>query len=326
MLEPTIMGEARPLPRLDIRGPLGCGLAALAAVGLLVAAGLGVGVDRGVRLTGNLVATVATTPVSHAAGGTIAQVHVREGDAIAEGDLVASLDKSELDALIGGLVARAAEAKGQLAALKAEARILVDQIDEREQAFGTHLESLDERVRTVQREVAAIEARIALAEQQLAQTEVRAGRSGRLVHLAGVAPGDVVAPGAVLAEIAPAEEPVAIETRISPALTGLVEPGAKAKAWLTGLRRRELAPLDARIVTVAADDVADRRIGLAFRSVRVELALPRADIERRYALHPGQRVEVLVPTGERSLAAHVLDPVLRNLDPAVRRRLWSPQS
>lgn len=320
------LGDDRLLPRLDIRGPLACGLAALAAVGLLVSAGIGIGVDRGVRMTGNLTAPGATSPVSHASGGTIAQVHVREGDVIAEGDLVVSLDKSELDAQIAGLVARAAEAKGQLAALMAEVRNLVDRIDEREQAYGAHLEAFNGRVRIMQREVAALEARIALAEQQLAQTEVRAGRGGRLVHLAGVAPGDVVSPGVVLAEIAPPEAPVGIETRISPALTGLVEPGAKAKAWLTGITRRELAPVEARVASVAPDGIADRRVGLAFHTVQVELALRRAELERRYTLHPGQRVEVLVPTGERSLAAHVLDPVLRNLDPVVRRRLWSPQS
>ena len=322
--DPSLSRDA--LPRLDIGGPLRCGLAALAGIALLVAAGAAVGVDRGMRLTGNLMPPTATTPVSHAAGGTIAQVHVREGDAIAEGDLVVSLDKSELDAQIAALVARAADAKAHLAALKAEARVMIEQIDERPQSYGAHLEQLEERARGVHKEAAGIEARIALAEQQLAQTEVRAGRGGRLVHLAAVAPGDVVAPGVVLAEVAPPEAPVTIASRISPALTGRVGPGAKAKAWLTGLRGRELSPLEARISAVAADGEEDRRVGLAFHTVQVELALPRAELERRFTLHPGQRIEVLVPTGARSLAAHILDPVLRNLDPAVRRRLWSPQS
>lgn len=319
MLRPN---PAPALPRLGLRAPLATALAAgvLVAATLLVA-GLGLSVDRGIRLTGNLAAMEATTTVTHGAGGTIARVHVVEGAPVASGDLIVTLDRTELDGQIAALLARAGEARNLIAAARAETRALLDHIDEDGSDPQAHIDDLDQRVRNLQKDVVGLEARIALAELQLAQTEVRAPRPGRLVTLAAVAAGDVVGPGAVLAEIAPPDAPVLVEARISAALTGHITPGRPAKAWLTGLWRRDTAPFDARVVAVAEEAVDDRRIGLPFHHVRIALAEPRARIERRARLHPGQRIEVLVPTGARSLLAEMLDPVRRNLDPTIRRWL-----
>jgi hypothetical protein len=94
-----------------------------------------------------------------------------------------------------------------------------------------------------------------------------------------------------------------------------------ARAWLGGIFRREVAAVEARIVEVGADPVTDRRIGLAFHPVRVELARTREQLAERGAVTAGQRVELVVPTGVRSRLTQVLDPVRRNIDPAVRRWL-----
>lgn len=309
-------------PRLNIRGPLLAGVAALAAAAIgLATAGLALNVDRGITLVGNLRTSEAARPVTHGAGGTIVRVHVREGEWVAAGDLLVSLDRSDLDSQIEALVARAEDARGRLAAARAEARALLERIDDSGMLSEGHVEDLDGLARRLQKDVVAIDARIGLAEQQLAQTEVRALISGRLVALTAVAPGDVVLAGVVLAEIAPPEAPVAVEARLSPAIAARVAAGDPAKVWLTGLHRRELTPAPARVTEVARDGIDDRRVGLAFHAVRIELAATRAELETRAALHQGQRVEVLLPEGVRPLWAHVLAPVRRNIDPAIRRWL-----
>ena len=53
-------------------------------------------------------------------------------------------------------------------------------------------------------------------------------------------------------------------------------------------------------------------------STTLQLDEPRSEIARRFQLHPGQRTEILVRTGERTLLDHILDPVMRNINRAFR--------
>ena len=57
---------------------------------------------------------------------------------------------------------------------------------------------------------------------------------------------------------------------------------------------------------------------LPFFVTRIELDETRSEIAKRFQLHPGQRTEILVMTGQRTLLDHILDPVMRNINRAFR--------
>ena len=111
---------------------------------------------------------------------------------------------------------------------------------------------------------------------------------------------------------------VMVEGKLPPMHIDSIRQPMDAKVWLSGLNWRDTRPLKARLAWVSPDTVEDKRTGVTYFVVRVELLDSRAEISRQYALHPGQRVEILLLTGERTLLDHIVDPLLRNLNRAFR--------
>ena len=92
-----------------------------------------------------------------------------------------------------------------------------------------------------------------------------------------------------------------------------------AKVWLTALSWREQRPLPARLAWVSADSMEDKRTGQPYFSARVEIddAIPGA-ADKRSALQPGMRAEILLVTGQRTLLDQLIEPVVRNINRAFR--------
>ncbi|MFM9942744.1 MAG: HlyD family efflux transporter periplasmic adaptor subunit [Hyphomicrobiaceae bacterium] len=305
-------------PRLKIGGPV---LAGLFIIGLLLGGGLAaaslVPIDKGASLTGTIIVESKSKPVQHQKGGTIGRVHVREGADVKAGDLIASLDTAQIDEHIAALRSQSQSARRQLDLIRQEAGTMAE-LAGRQLAQRSRVLALERQVAEVEKEVAGFHARIALAEQEIGRAEIRAPVAGKVMSLAVRGPGEVLAPGGTIAEIVPQDERLVVEGRLSPALIDLVKPGQASKVWLAGINWREARPLAARVAWVSADSVEDKRSGLTFFVTRIELDEPRAEIAKRFTLHPGQRTEILVLTGERTLIDHILDPVMRNINRAFR--------
>jgi multidrug efflux pump subunit AcrA (membrane-fusion protein) len=305
-------------PRLSIRGPALLGLLVISLFlgGGITAAAL-VPIDKGASLTGIVIVETKSKPVQHQKGGTVGRVHVREGAEVKAGDLIATLDTAAIDEHIAALKAQAAAARRQLDLIRQEAATMAE-LASRQLAQRSRVLALERQVAEVEKEMAGFQARIALAGQEIVRAEIRAPVGGRVLMLSVRGAGEVIPPGGVVAEIVPQDERLVVEGRLSPALIDLVRPGQASKVWLAGLNWREQRPLAGRVAWVSADSVEDKRSGIAFFIARIELDEPRSEIARRFTLHPGQRTEILVLTGERTLLDHILDPVMRNINRAFR--------
>ncbi len=302
------------IPALNLRGPLWWGVGALAvAVAIVVGGGALISVDRGVHVAATLIPGRPVATVTHPSGGTVSVLHVGERDAVKQGDLLVSLDTTDIDAQLAQLRVRAEEARRQLSAADAEVRTALDEVTESTPAEAVRIDRVKAHLATVQKDVAGLEARIAVAAQQLTATEIRATEAGRIVALP-VKVGDVVSAGREIARIAPVAEPVALEARLSSALATSVIVGQRCRVWLTGLRFREPVPVEGRVVA-AADRAEGPSAGPPDHQIRIELDTERTDLEDRFALKAGQRIDVLVMTGARSLIAQLVAPIRRNLDP-----------
>lgn len=308
----------RSLPRLKIRGPVMFGLLVITLlVGGGIAAASLVPIDKGASLTGTIIVETKSKPVQHQKGGIIGQIHVREGAEVKAGELLATLDTKQIDEHIAALRAQASAARRQLDLIRQETATFAE-LASRQLAQRSRVLALERQVAEIEKEVAGFQARIAMAEQEIGRAEIRAPVSGRVLSLAVRGAGEVVAPGGTIAEIVPQDERLVVEGKLSPALIDLVRPGQVSKVWLAGINWREARPLAAKVAWVSADSVEDRRTGLTFFVTRIELDEPRSEIAKRFTLHPGQRTEILVLTGERTLIDHILDPVMRNINRAFR--------
>lgn len=309
---------ARREARLSLRAPVLCGLGVMAVfLGTCVGASAIVPIDKGASLSGSIIVETKSKPVQHSKGGRVGQLHVKEGAEVKAGDLVISLDTSAVDDQVNALRAQSQAARRQLALITQEVAVMTD-LANRHLAPRSRVSALERQLAEIEKEIAGGQARISIAEQELRQSEVRAPVGGRLLSLSVRGAGEVVAAGATIAEIIPQDERLVIEGRLSPALIDMVKPGQKTKVWLTGLSWREQRPLLARVAWISPDSVEDKRTGVGFFLTRIELDDPRSEIAKRFTLHPGQRTEMLVLTGERTLLDQILDPIMRNVNRAFR--------
>jgi multidrug efflux pump subunit AcrA (membrane-fusion protein) len=304
--------------RLSIRGPVIAGLAVIALFfggGVVGAAWMPI--DKGASLSGTIIVESKSKPVQHQRGGTVSRLHVKEGDEVKAGDLIVTLDTAQLDEQVTALKAQSRAANRQLELIRQEAAVMAN-LAANQLASRSKVLALERQVAEVEKEVAGVQSRIAVAEQESTRAEVRAPVAGKLLTLAVRGRGEVVTPGGTIAEIVPRDERLVVEGRLSPALIDLVKPGQVTKVWLAGLSWREQRPLLAKVAWVSADSVEDKRSGIAFFVTRIELDDPKSELVKRFKLHPGQRTEILVLTGERTLLDHILDPILRNINRAFR--------
>lgn len=310
---------ARPgRPRLDLRGPIAVGLAVIV---LVIGGGFGAAVwtpiEKGASLSGTIIVETKTRAIQHDRGGIIGAVHVLEGAEIKAGDLVATLDTTSLDQQITALRAQQAASQRQLDLIREEASLLGELV-KKQLTSRPRLVAAERQIAEIEKDVAGFVGRIAMMEQELRNAEIRSPVAGRVLSLAVHGRGAVVSPGGTVAEIVPLEDRLVVEGRLSPALIDLVKPGLPAKVWVTGVAWRDSRPLAARLAWISPDAVEDRRTGLTFFLARVELDEPRRALERRLPLHPGQRADILVITGARTLLEQLVTPIMRNLNRAFR--------
>ena len=191
---------AAPQPqRLNVRGPLAAGFAAvlLFAVAALGTAYAGLGDLAG--LTGGAIFETRLTPLHFSKLGAGARVHVREGATVKAGDIIITRDTTEVDRQIVMLKALSEAARAQLALIGREASGVMAPADKPTVA------SLEQRVAELEKETQELMSRIARAEQELAKSEIRAPVSGRVVALSTRPAESPEAGGAVDLQIATAD-------------------------------------------------------------------------------------------------------------------------
>lgn len=311
--------QDRPVPRLDIRLPLVLGLLVIVT---FAAAGVGTAalapLDKGVGMPGTVIVESKVKPVQHPRGGSVAEIHVTEGQQVRAGDILVTLDTRTIDEQIAALKSQSAAARRQLELAQMETATIADLAD-RKLASKSRVLALQRQVAEVEKESAGIASRIVLAEQELERAILRAPVAGRVLDLQVSSPGVVIAPGAKLMDIVPDGDRLVIEGRLSPNQIENVKPGMPAKVWLTALSWRDQRPLSARLAWVSADSMEDKRTGQPYFTARVELEKATADLVQSGAvLQAGMRSEVLLVTGQRTLLDQLIEPVVRNINRAFR--------
>lgn len=202
--EPDVV-PAAAARRLDVRGPLALGLTAML---LFVAAGLGAAYTRLSDLAGLAGGAMFETRLASVKyPADKARVHVAQGAAVEAGDLIVTLDTSELDRQIVMLKALAETVKSQLALIGRETTDLAAPAEPLP-TDRSRLASLELRIGELEREAQELLARLALAEQELAKSQIRAPVSGRVVTLGVRSAEATSAPATVELEIATADRPL----------------------------------------------------------------------------------------------------------------------
>ena len=149
-------------------------------------------------------------------------------------------------------------------------------------------------------------------DYDLANADIRAPVGGIVVGLNVFTRGGVVAPGARLLDIVPADDGLVVEGLLPVNLIDRVHTRLPVELIFSAFNSNRTPHIDGVVEHVAADRAVDERTGAATYKVRVKVtpAGTRMIAQHRMDVRPGMPVEIFVKTGERTMMNYLLKPVI----------------
>jgi adhesin transport system membrane fusion protein len=120
--------------------------------------------------------------------------------------------------------------------------------------------------------------------------------------------GGVVQPGKDVIEVVPLEDRLLLEAKVQPKDIAFLRPGQKAIVKFTAYDFSIYGGLDATLDQIGADTITDER-GNTYYVVRVRTL--KSQLGKNLPIIPGMVAEVDIVTGQKSILAYLLKPVLR---------------
>ncbi len=129
--------------------------------------------------------------------------------------------------------------------------------------------------------------------------------------------GGVVQPGRDLVEVVPLDDALILEAKVAPKDIAFLRPGQPAMVKFTAYDFSTYGGLEAKLEHIGADSITDEK-GNTFFLVRVRTNKSR--LGANLPIIPGMVAEVDIITGQKSILAYLLKPVLRAKQGALTER------
>jgi HlyD family type I secretion membrane fusion protein len=218
-------------------------------------------------------------------------------------------------------LARLEGREGRLRAEIAQARETIGQTRaEIAQIRTSYREQVMADLRETETRVADLRQGLVQARARLDRRYVMAGFTGIVHNLEVRSAGAVVDPGGTVLQIIPEDDALVVQVRVRPTDIDLVQTGMRANVRLTALPQSTTPSLQGKVTRVSAERVRNRRDTASYFSARVTIpaeALKRLGDQQ---LKSGMPAEVMIQTGERTLAEYIWQPV----DDAITRSMIEP--
>lgn len=205
-----------------------------------------------------------------------------------------------------------AAALGELRRAEAETERQRAAVEEAEARIGEARHAARNRWRTELSDASAElgglkEGAVALADRVKA-AELRAPVSGTVQRVLYNTTGGVIAQGDAVIEIVPADDRLLIEAKIAPRDIAFLRPGLPAMIKLHAYDFSIYGGIPAQVQHISADTITDRNENTYYlvRAITDEKAL-----SDYLEVMPGMTAQLDIITGERSVLAYLLKPVLR---------------
>jgi HlyD family secretion protein len=206
--------------------------------------------------------------------------------------------QAELTGRLGQYEAAISEAHQQIG--EAELQLLANDAVRADQ-IATQLEQ-------VQAELNGLDEKLLASGDVLRRTVIAAPLPGTVVNLKFKTVSGVIQPGAPILDIVPLDEKLIIEARISPTDVDVVHQGLQAQIQLSAISTRSAPRVAGTVRSISADRMVDES-SKAYYLARVEV--DRDELRRidpNIELMPGMPADVLIVTGERTIANYLLRP------------------
>ena len=288
-------------------------------------------VDIATSLVGEAIRGNGNFSVRSEVSGNISEVLVKEGDEVLPNTIIAKLDNTDLLDEIAAIEAEIIGAKAIIESKQATQKIYESELISVERLVKKGLEPKSS-ARSARVVLGLAEASLIEAEGQLAVLNahkkilsgrldryvVKSNHAGKLLKLYRFSTGDVLQQGDVIGEIVPFDGELFFESRVSPSDIESVSVGDPAKVTLNALNRYEANPLDGEVVYVSPSSFEDEN-GQTYFIARISL-LDNSELEINSDNGVGYTADISVKSGERSVLAFVLSPIVRGIERTFKER------
>jgi len=169
-------------------------------------------------------------------------------------------------------------------------------------------------------ELAEVEQTLKKYQDRVARLAVDAPVDGIVQSLNYKVPGQVIKPGAMVAEIVPERGGLLAEVELKPRDIGHVRVGNEARLTLSNYDPGIVGPLKGEVLDISPTTVEDKD-GRFFYRVRIRLERETLSARgREFPLLPGMTLQAQIKTGSKTLARYMLKPVFRSMETAFAER------
>jgi HlyD family type I secretion membrane fusion protein len=169
-------------------------------------------------------------------------------------------------------------------------------------------------------EMAEVQETLVRLQARFSRQDVRAPVTGTIQSLTVVNVGQVVQPGALLMQVVPEDAKLECEVRINTRDIAYVQEGQAVEVRVSAYDFSRYGTAKGVLHRISATSVVDAQ-GQPYFKGWVGLKDPYVgDVPGRYPIRPGMGVEAEILTGEKSLIAYLIKPVVRALESGFRER------
>ena len=200
-------------------------------------------------------------------------------------------ERARLEGVIGRAVADIAKAQNDIG----EAHLQIEQVHKK---FS---EDVNDQILQVRQKVADLREKTAVSQDVLQRIQIRAPRSGTIQNLHVATVGGVIRTGEPLAELIPDEDNLVVNAEVSPTDADAIEAGMEAEVRFSAFHGYTLPLILGRVDSVSHDRILDDQTKQPYFLARI--VVDEKDIPATVKDHikAGMPVEVMVPTGERTV-------------------------
>jgi multidrug efflux pump subunit AcrA (membrane-fusion protein) len=293
-------------------------------VTLLLILGLGgwaatASINGAVIASGTVVVEGNRRVVQHLDGGTIAKIHVKDGDAVNGGAVLITLDARESEAAIAGLGKEISAQSAQIDLVEDELKGLLE-LQAKRLVAHSRVTGLQREAARLSGEIAKLSNEKAKLDARLARSQIRAPVAGRVLNLATHTVGGIIPANATIAEIVPSKEALRIEARLSPRDIDQVRSGQSAHLHMTSLNQRTTPSLEGTVEQVSADLMRDTAQQAEYYQVRIQLNKNAEQQLDGAVLLPGMPADVMIETERRSALSYLIKPLSDQIARAFREQ------
>jgi HlyD family type I secretion membrane fusion protein len=159
-----------------------------------------------------------------------------------------------------------------------------------------------------------------VARDILVRTVIRASVGGHVLGLAVNTVGGVIGKGERLLEIVPADSGIVIKGQLRPADALEVHEGMRAELRVLTTQGRRLPVVHGTVRTRSADARPDSEGHALFFDVTVDVDPSELKKIQGLKLMPGTPVEIIIPTGSRTVLDYILEPITMSMRHGLREK------